>query len=132
MNTLPLPIKITALLIAVITVSLNFTAHAQDMPAASEASPEIYKVLAEDETMRVILGTWQPGEGDNWHGHPPSSVFYVTDCLVRVFFSDGSVKDIARQRGKGRARKKQVKSHRVENIGNKVCQILMTEIKIAK
>ncbi|MDH5355147.1 MAG: cupin domain-containing protein [Gammaproteobacteria bacterium] len=132
MRLISIPVKFCCALVAATAILINLPVMAQDMPTASEASPEIYKVLAENETMRVILGTWQPGERDDWHGHPPSSVFYVTDCHVRLFFPDGSVRDLTRQQGKGRARKKPVKSHRLENIGDKVCQILMTEVKIAE
>lgn len=103
--------------------------RAQEMPGAVEAAPEIYKVLAENDMMRVILGVWPPGGRDDWHGHPPSSVYYVTNCQVRAFFPDGSQRDLTRIAGKGRARNKPVKSHSIQNIGSSECRILMTEIK---
>lgn len=103
--------------------------RAQEMPGAVKASPDIYKVLAENEVMRVLLATWQPGDRDTWHGHPPSSVFYVTDCHVRAFFSDGSQRDLQRIGGTGRARNKPVRSHSIQNIGKQECRILMTEVK---
>ena len=108
---------------------LSSNGQAQEMPGASEASPEIYKVLANNEKMRVLLATWKPGARDKWHGHPPSSVFYVTDCQVRLFFPDGSQKDLSRTRGIGRARNKPVKSHSLQNIGDQDCQMLFTEVK---
>ncbi len=111
-------------------LAFPFGADAQEMPGATEASPDIYKVLAETEMMRVVLATWQPGQRDNWHGHPPSSVYYVTDCQVRLFFSDGSQTELTRQSGKGRARDLPVVSHSLENIGDEECRILMTEVKV--
>ncbi len=103
--------------------------RAQEMPGAVEASPEIYGVLAENDMMRVILAVWPPGARDDWHGHPPSSVFYVTNCQVRAFFPDGSQRDLTRIAEKGRARNKPVISHSIQNIGSSECRILMTEIK---
>lgn len=110
--------------------SVNVDAvRAQEMPGAPESSPGVYKVLAENDIMRVLLATWEPGERDEWHGHPPSSVFYVTDCLVRAFFPDGSQRDIIRKKDIGRARDKSVKSHSIQNIGNTECKILLVEFK---
>jgi len=99
------------------------------MPGAPEASPDVYSVLAENEAMRVIFGVWEPGERDKWHGHPPSSVYYVTDCHVRAFFPDGSQRDLQRQKGKTRARNRAVVAHSIQNIGTTTCRIVMTEIK---
>ncbi len=102
---------------------------AQDVPDAVTASPDIYHVVAENELMRVLLAIWQPGDRDNWHSHPPTAVFYITDCHVRAFFPDGSQRDLQRVGQTGRARDRPVTSHSVQNIGDKECRILLTEIK---
>jgi hypothetical protein len=104
---------------------------AQEAPPAHIASPEVYKVLFETDLMRVVLATWQPGQKDAWHSHPPTSIFYVTDCQVRVFLSDGSQAEVIRKAKRGRARDTSVKSHAFQNISDSVCQILFTELKIA-
>ncbi len=116
--------------VAMVMLASAPNASAQSMPGATEASPNIYKVLAEDDTMRVILGTWQPGDRDEWHGHPPSSVFFVTDCHIRVSEADGRIHEHAIKSGIGRARNKPVKSHSIQNIGTTECRILMTEFKL--
>jgi hypothetical protein len=102
---------------------------AQDVPDAVTASPDIYNVVAENELMRVLLAIWQPGDRDNWHSHPPTAVFYITDCHVRAFFPDGSQRDLQRVGQTGRARNRPVTSHSIQNIGDKECRILLTEIK---
>ena len=102
---------------------------AQNAPPAHIASPEIYKVLFETDLMRVVLATWQPGQRDAWHGHPPTSVFYVTDCRARVFRSDGSQVEFSRKAQTGRARDERVESHSFQNIGDSVCQMVFTEFK---
>lgn len=103
----------------------------QEAPPAHIASPEIYKVLFESDLMRVLWGTWQPGQKDEWHSHPPTSVFYVTDCHARVFLSDGSQLELTRKANTGRARDEPVVSHIFQNIGDDVCQMVFTEFKIA-
>ena len=104
--------------------------QAQEAPSAHIASPEIYKVLMETDLMRVILITWQPGQRDAWHSHPPSSIFFVTDCQARVFSPDGGQRDVIRKAQRGRARDTPVKSHSFKNIGDKPCQMVMTELKL--
>ena len=106
--------------------------QAQEAPPAHVASPKIYKVLFETDLMRVVLATWQPGERDAWHSHPPTSVFYITDCHARVFLSDGSQLEVKRKAKTGRARDEPIKSHSFQNIGNSVCQMQFTELKTIK
>jgi hypothetical protein len=108
----------------------NFGGYAQDIPGGPEASPDIYHVVAEDELMRVVHIIWPPGARDNWHGHPATSVYYETDCHVRIFFPDGSQQDLQRKAGTGRARSRPVISHSVQNIGDKECRMVHTEIKL--
>jgi quercetin dioxygenase-like cupin family protein len=103
--------------------------RAQEIPGGPEASPNIYHVIAEDELMRLVHIIWPPGARDNWHGHPATSVFYETDCHVRVFFPDGSQRDLQRKAGTGRARSRPVIKHSVQNIGDKECRMVHTEIK---
>lgn len=110
-------------------VAGSLKGFAQEIPGGPEASPDIYHIIAEDELMRVVLITWPPGARDNWHGHPATSVYYVTDCHVRIFFPDGSQQDLQRVAGTGRARSRPVISHSVQNIGDKECRIVHTEIK---
>ena len=47
---------------------------AEVAPRGSEASPDVYKVLAENDQWRVLEATWQPGQEDNMHSHPGNRV----------------------------------------------------------
>jgi len=102
---------------------------AQKIPGGPESSPDIYHVIADNEQMRVVYIIWPPGARDNWHGHPATSVFYETDCHVRAFFPDGSQRDLQRKAGTGRVRSRPVIKHSIQNIGDKECRIVHTEIK---
>ncbi|HSM39238.1 MAG TPA: hypothetical protein VK862_00690 [Afifellaceae bacterium] len=117
-------IALAAALIAAPQIS-----RGQEAPPAHIASPEIYKVLFETDLMRVLLATWQPGQRDAWHSHPPTSVFYITDCHARVFFADGGQVELKRKAKTGRARDEPVISHSFQNIGESVCQMQFTELK---
>jgi hypothetical protein len=119
-------------LIGLTLVAFSPRSWSQEIKGGHEASPDIYKVLAENEMMRVILAIWEPGARDNWHGHPATAVYYVTDCHVRAFFPDGSSRDIQRIGGTGRARSRPVTSHSIQNIGNEQCHILLVEVLTEK
>lgn len=107
-------------------------ARAAEAPSAAEASPGIYRVVAEDENYRVLEVTWQPGQRDAWHSHPASTTYRVTSCQLRAYLPDGTERDIAVEAGSGAARSKPVANHSLENRGTGICRVVITEIKNAK
>ena len=66
-----------------IAVSLGLFAfgsvQAQQLPRSFVASPDIYKVAAQNEQYKVISVTWKPGQKDVLHSHPANGVYYLTD-----------------------------------------------------
>lgn len=104
---------------------------AEDAPTAPEASPDVYKILAENDQFRVIEGTWQPGQEDNFHSHPADRVSLIqTDCQLRLSKPDGTYRDAKPKAGKVIVRTgKPVKSHKAKNIGDKVCVVRIVELK---
>lgn len=106
-------------------------AFGEGVPSGPEASPDVYKVLAENDQFRVIEATWQPGQEDNFHSHPPDRVTIAkTDCQLRLSKPDGTYRDATPKAGKARVRSgKPVKSHKAKNMGDNVCIILLVELK---
>ena len=103
----------------------------EDVPTAPEASPDIYKVMAENDQFRVIEATWRPGQEDNFHSHPADRVsLYQTNCKLRLTNADGSSRVGKPKAGTAKARSgKPVKSHKTKNIGDQVCVIMIVELK---
>ena len=104
---------------------------AANAPTAPEASPEVYKIIAENKQWRVMQATWQPGQEDNFHSHTADRVsIFETDCKLRLSKPDGTYKDVNPKVGKAKARTgKPVASHKAKNIGDKVCVIKIVELK---
>ena len=104
---------------------------AENYPPAPEASPDVYKILAENDQWMVIEGTWQPGKEDNFHAHSGDRVsVFKTDCKLRLSKPDGTYKDVNPKAGKAKARTGEpVKAHKAKNIGDKVCVITIVELK---
>lgn len=106
-------------------------AVAADVPSATEASPDVYKVLSETPELRVVEATWAPGQRDVFHSHPGiRASYYVNDCKLRIFTPDGKQREGFPKRGKSRTFSgKPVKSHSVQNIGDTVCKVIIVEMK---
>ena len=102
--------------------------QAQTVPRSFEASPDIYKVIAESDQMRIIKVAWKPGQKDKFHSHPAAGTYFLTSCSLRFEFPDGSKRDSAQAAGTASARPP-IASHAVENIGQSDCELIMFEPK---
>jgi mannose-6-phosphate isomerase-like protein (cupin superfamily) len=102
---------------------------AQEVPRSYLASPDVYKVIGENEQYRVIAATWQPGQRDNWHSHGSVVAGYnLTDCNMRVHTPDGKSEVRSSKAGEARVRP-QAPSHSLENVGQVECKIILFEPK---
>ena len=68
-------------------------AFAQVAPPGFVASPEVYKVIAENDKYRVIEVSWKPGQKDQAHSHPDAAVYYLSDCHMRNQFAGRPVQE---------------------------------------
>ena len=102
---------LAATLLAGATAVLSQTA-----PLSFVASPDVYKVIAENEQHRIIAVTWKPGQRDAPHSHPAAGVYFLTDCALRFFAADGASRD-GQPRAGYAAVQAAIASHSVENIG---------------
>ena len=102
--------------------------HAQDAPRSFVASPDIYKVIAEDDNYRVIAVTWKPGQRDKLHSHGSVVAAYnLTDCTARIHNQNGKTTELSRKAGQALVSPTQI--HSIENVGKKNCKIILFEPK---
>ena len=104
------------------------SALAQAVPPGFVASPDIYKVIAENDKYRVIEVTWKPGQKDQAHSHPDAAVYYLTNCSMRSQFA-GSPPVEGRPIAGTAHVQPPIASHTVENIGSTECRLIMFEPK---
>lgn len=100
-------------------------AFAQD---AVVASPSVYKVLAENDSIRVIQGTYQPGETENWHGHPPYFLYIVDSGRIQVE-SEGKEPKVYDVKSGQNLMSPHVGKHRGTNLGTEPLRLLIIELK---
>jgi len=102
---------------------------ADDVKPSYEASPDVYKVIAENDEIRVILATWKPGMKDKVHSHPKMFATYtVKDCHRKLIKADGTVDEKHLKAGSARVINP-VKAHTFENVGKTECQTVLFELK---
>lgn len=74
-------------------------AYAGPPPATTEpvdalvASPGNFKLLLENDHVRVLQYTLPPGARDHWHTHPPRVGHVLSGGKIRVTRADGSHED---------------------------------------
>jgi predicted metal-dependent enzyme (double-stranded beta helix superfamily) len=108
---------------------MSTIAVADEAADAVIASPEVYKVIAENDSLRVVAATWKPGQRDVMHSHPAIGIYILSDCeKMRVHYADGTSKDWSAKSGTAGANAP-VTSHAIENIGDTECRTIFFEPK---
>jgi quercetin dioxygenase-like cupin family protein len=110
---------------AVLAMAMSvLPAAAQD---AVKADPKHYKVVFENDQVRVLHITYGPHEKSVMHAHPANVAVFLTDGTVRFATPDGKSQD------------RPVKAHTTqwdpggthlpENIGEKPFEVMLVELK---
>jgi beta-alanine degradation protein BauB len=125
-STIPPRLWASAIVLSITTFAASVEVAAQDLPRSFVASPDVYKVIAENQQYRVIDVRWKPGQRDRLHSHPASAVYYLTDCSVRIHAQDGTSRD-ANPRAGYAIVQPPILGHVLENIGTTDCKLIMFE-----
>ena len=112
-----------------IVLAAPFATMAADAPLSYKASPEVYKLLAENDQFRVILATWKPGQRDAQHSHSAATAYRLTDCKSRLYDPNGKVIREGEAKAGSVLLNSAIASHSLENIGTTDCQTLLVERK---
>lgn len=95
---------------------------------ALKASPANFKLLLDNEYVRVLEYTLDAGKKDKWHTHPAKSSYVVSGGQLKVYPENGEI--IMAEEKEGTASwLNAVGKHYVENIGKTPIKIILTEIK---
>lgn len=63
------------------------------------SSPANFKLLLENDHVRVLRYTLPPGALDHWHTHPPRVGYVISGAKIRVTEADGSHTDYDEKTG---------------------------------
>ena len=90
------------------------------------SSPDIYEVLLENEHVKVMMVTFEAGEGDQMHDHNPMTFHVLEGGKAKVIMPDGTVNE--REIPSGfTGYNPEGQRHQVTNIGDNQVRILLVE-----
>ena len=91
-----------------------------------KVSPDIYKVLFQNESVKVLEVIFEPGESDNMHDHYPMTAYVQTGGKIEITLPDGTLSE--RTIPSGIAIHNPLKDrHQVKNIGDTQIRIYLVE-----
>ncbi len=114
----------TALGAAVLGAFLGLPAAAQD---PVPLYPENYKVLAENERVRVVDFRLKRGATEETHSHPAHVAVFLADARIRFTLPDGQTR--IREAKAGEVAYSEATSHASENIGDTDAHGILVELK---
>lgn len=92
-----------------------------------QASPANYKLLFENEHVRVLEMTLKAGEKDEVHSHPSETVYFVKGSQVKIHLPDGGVADA--DIPDGHVMWHEEWTHQVENVGSQDVSAIIVETR---
>jgi len=113
----------TFILISLLAV-LWTTAHAQD---PVKTSPQYYKVLLENDQVRVLEYRLKAGEKEAMHSHPAGVVYVLGGGKLKFSYPDGRTEEKAAATGETIWR--DPTTHAVENIGDTEAHAIAVDLK---
>ena len=92
-----------------------------------KAAPKAFKVLLENDRVRVLEYRAKPGEKEPMHSHPDSFVYSLSPYNIKINFPDGTTE--LRKGKAGEAIWQEAETHSSENMGTADARALIIELK---
>jgi quercetin dioxygenase-like cupin family protein len=102
-------------------------AAGQDFPDAIAAASDIYRVVAEDDHVRVLEARMAPGAASPMHYHPHGVIITYGAATLQLAFPNGSGAEAAF--GEHQAFIQPAGAHRAENVGTTDVHVVVVEVK---
>ena len=94
---------------------------------AAQAAPHVYKVLFENERVRLLEVRMKPGDESAQHSHPDYLLYTLAGGTVKLTDASGQSADVPIQTGDAMWRDAEV--HSAKNVGSTEVVALFVEMK---
>ena len=94
---------------------------------AAEAAPNVYKVVFENERVRLLEARVKPGDSSAMHAHPNYLVYGLEDG--KVTFTAASGESVEVELKAGQAMWREAEEHSAKNNGSTDVVALLVELK---
>ncbi|MBA2330013.1 MAG: hypothetical protein H0V91_10370 [Flavisolibacter sp.] len=88
-------------------------------------SPDKYKVLSDTLNLRIMEGTYRPGDSSIMHAHPDFALYVLQGSTVELTAEDGSKQNI--EFTKDMAVVLPASTHSAKNIGRNTLRLIVVE-----
>jgi quercetin dioxygenase-like cupin family protein len=112
-------------------MTAQFGSRAAAAQDAAKVMPRAYRVVLDNEHVRVLDFVGRPGMGicgDGMHSHPPGLTIVMTDWTGVTTTPTGDARQAQRKAGDVQWREAPV-THKVENTGRASARVLIVELK---
>ena len=92
-----------------------------------EVDPDHYKLEFENERVRVLRISYEPGEKSVMHRHPESVAVFLTEQKVKFGAPDGTEQEDSGEPGE--TSWSEAEQHLPENIGDQPMELILVEVK---
>ena len=92
-----------------------------------KTSPQYYKVLLENDRVRVIEYRLKPGEKEPMHSHRAGVVYVLSGATLKFSYADGRTEE--KIAGTGETIWRELVTHAVENIGKTEAHAIAIDLK---
>lgn len=89
-------------------------------------SPDLYKALADTLNIRILEGTYKPGDSSIIHGHPDFAMYVLEGSTVELTSVEGGKQNIEFK--KGMAVIMPAATHSAKNIGKSTLRLVVVEV----
>jgi hypothetical protein len=86
-------------LVATFTFGGPDVASAQTAPRSYVASPDIFKVIAQNEQFVLVEAVLKPGQQSEFFSTPAKLQYFLTDCTLRGIWKGSGGLDLSRPAG---------------------------------
>src|SRR5256885_6358367 len=90
-------------------------------------SPQYYKVVLENDQVRVLEYRLKPGEKEPTHSHPAGVVYVLGGATLKFSYPDGHAEE--RTAATGDTIWREPVTHAVENIGKTEAHVIVIDLK---
>jgi len=96
-------------------------------PDPATVAADVYKIVMENDRVRVFEVRFKPGQKAVMHGHPDHVVYVLADYTLNLMFPDGNSQEVPLK--EGQALWIGAGPHAAQNIGTTEGHALVIELK---
>ncbi len=94
---------------------------------AISIAPHVYKVISENDKVRILDSTMNPGKKTEMHSHPAVVAIALTSAKVKFTLPGGQTMEAELE--PGHAMYMDATDHATENVGPNAIRVILVEIK---